>query len=192
MNLRKSVPGCVAGLLLITGCGESSLLQANLPTARDSYTIFALTGSPVAYPSGINTFSRQAVRVDGNANFDVAFDIDASGSAVVYPARLVVSAIGGNRPVGIRKVPGTFESILSAPTGAYPDSLPVVAVAGDVIVIESARNGQGDACQFALSPFIYAKLLIESIVPATRTIVVQSVLDPNCGFRSFESGIPAN
>jgi len=192
MNIRKSALGCVAGALFVTGCGESDLLQATLPTARDSYTVFALTGSPVAYPSGINTFFRQAVRVDGNANFDVAFDIDAAGNAIVYPARLVVSSLAGDRPVGIRKIAGTFESILTAPTGKYSDSLAVVATAGDVIVIESARNGQSDVCQFSLSPFIYSKLLIESVVPASRTIVVQAVMNPNCGFRSFEPGIPAN
>ena len=192
MNIRKSALGCIAGALFVTGCGKSDLLQATLPTARDSYTVFALTGSPVAYPSGINTFFRQAVRVDGNANFDVAFDIDAAGNAIVYPARLVVSSLAGDRPVGIRKIAGTFESILTAPKGTYSDSLAVVATAGDVIVIESARNGQSDVCQFSLSPFIYSKLLIESVVPASRTIVVQAVMNPNCGFRSFEPGIPAN
>lgn len=191
MTSRKSLLGIAAGILFAAGCGKSDLLNANLPTARDTFTIFALTGSPVAYPSGINTYIRQAVRVDGNANFDIAFDINPAGKAVLYPAGLVVSALSGRRTVGIRLVPGTFESILSAPTGVYPDSLPIVASAGDVVVVESARNGSGDVCQFGLSPFIYSKLLIESIVPATRTIVVQSVMDPNCGFRSFEPGIPA-
>ncbi len=192
MRHRRTTLGLVAGVLLVAGCGEADLFNASLPTARDSYTIFALTGSPVAYPSGINTFIRQAVRVDGNANFDVAFDIDAAGDAIVYPARLVVSSLSGNRPVGLQKVAGTFESVLSAPRGTYVDSLAVAAKAGDVIVIEAARNGSGDVCQFSISPFIYTKLLIESIVPATRTIIVQSVLNPNCGFRSFEPGIPAN
>lgn len=191
MNIRKSALGFIAGALFVTGCGKSDLLQASLPTARDSYTVFALTGSPVAYPSGINTFFRQAVRVDGNANFDVAFDIDGAGNAIVYPARLVVSSLSGDRPVGIRKVAGTFESILSAPTGTYTDSVAVVAAKGEVIVIESARNGRGDVCQFSLSPFIYSKLLIEDVAPASRTIIVQAVLNPNCGFRSFEPGIPA-
>lgn len=192
MHIRKSGLGGLAAAVFVIGCGEDNLQQASLPTARDSYTVFALTGSPVAYPSGINTFFRQAVRVDGNANFDVAFDINAAGNAIVYPARLVVSALTGDRPVGVRMISGTFESILSAPTGAYPDSLPIVAAVGDVVVIESARNGQGDVCQFSISPFIYSKLLIESVVPASRTIIVQAVMNPNCGFRSFEPGIPAN
>lgn len=192
MTLSKSALSCIAGILVITACGGTDLMRASLPTARDSYTVFALTGSPVAFPSGINIYFRQAVRVDGNANFDVAFDIDAGGNAVVYPARLIVSSLSGNRPVGIRKVSGTFESVLTAPTGMYVDSLPVIAGKGDVIVVESARNASGDVCQFSISPFIYSKLLIESVVPATRTIVVQAVLNPNCGFRSFEPGIPAS
>ncbi|HXV15620.1 MAG TPA: hypothetical protein VD758_02510, partial [Gemmatimonadaceae bacterium] len=62
---------------------------------------------------------------------------------------------------------------------------------GDIVIVQAARNGTGDACQFDISPYIYTKMLVDSIAVDTRTIVLQTVLDPNCGFRSFESGIPA-
>jgi hypothetical protein len=91
--------------------------------------------------------------------------------------------------VGLRKVSGEFDDITIAPTGTYADST-IVASQGDIIVVQSIRNGNGDVCQFDISPYIYAKLLVDSIAVDSRTLVVQSLLDPNCGFRSFESGIP--
>lgn len=189
MNPHIKALGIIAGASFIVACGEPDSRRAFLPTATDAYTIFALSGTPAEYPSGINTYVRQAVRVDGNANFDIAFDIDAQGNAVIYPVQRVVSSLGGDRKVGVQKVAGTFESVTIAPTGVYPDSA-VVAGKGDVVVVEAGRNGTGDACQFDFSPFIYTKLLIEEIRVPTRSIIVRTVLNPNCGFRSFEAGIP--
>jgi hypothetical protein len=133
---------------------------------------------------------RSAVRVDGNANFDVAFDIDSSGHAILYPVQKIVSSLSSARHVGLRKVAGTFENVTIAPSGTYADST-IVASEGDIVIVQAARNGTGDACQFDISPYIYTKMLVDSIAVDTRTIVLQTVLDPNCGFRSFESGIPA-
>ena len=190
MTPRKFALAIVASASILTACGDPQSLQASLSTVQDVYTVFALTGTPAAYPSGINTYFRSAVRVDGNANFDVAFDLNDAGDVVIYPVQKVVSSLGGTRRVGLRKVSGAFDTVLEAPSGTYADSV-LVAKKGDVVVLQAQRNGQGDACQFDFSPYIYTKMLVDSIAPATRTIVVQTVLDPNCGFRSFEAGIPS-
>ena len=190
MTPRKFALALVASASLLTACGDPQLLQASLPTVLDAYTVFALTGTPAVYTSGINTYVRSTVRVDGNGNFDIAFDIDAQGHVVVYPVQKVVSSLDATRRVGLRKIAGTFEDLKIAPTGTYSDSA-IVASEGDVFVVQSTRNGIGDACQYDLSPYIYTKVVVDSIAPTTRTAVVQAVLDPNCGFRSFESGIPA-
>ena len=58
------------------------------------------------------------------------------------------------------------------------------------MIVQAVRNSSGDACAFDISPYIYTKMLVDSISVDTRTIFLQTVLDPNCGFRSFESGIP--
>lgn len=190
MTPRKFALALVASASVLTACGDSQLLQASLPTVQDAYIVFALTGTPAAYPSGLNTYVRSAVRVDGNANFDVAFDIDSSGHAILYPVQKIVSSLSSARHVGLRKVAGTFENVTIAPSGTYADST-IVASEGDIVIVQAARNGTGDACQFDISPYIYTKMLVDSIAVDTRTIVLQTVLDPNCGFRSFESGIPA-
>ena len=189
MNPRRFALAIVASASILSACGDPQTLRASLSTVEDVYTVFALTGTPAAYPSGINTYFRTAARVDGNGNFDVALDLDATGQVVFYPVQKIVSSLATTRRVGMKKVPGTFESVLIAPEGTYADSV-IVAKEGDVIVLQSQRNGSGDACQFDFSPYIYTKLLVDSIAPATRTIVVQAVLDPNCGFRSFEAGVP--
>ena len=190
MTPRKFAVALVATASLLTACGDSKLLQASLPTVDDVYTVFALTGTPAAYPSGINTYVRAAVRVDGNANFDVAFDIDSNGNAVLYPVQKIVSSIGATRRVGLRKVAGNYGDITLAPSGTYADSV-IVAQKGEVVVVQSTRNGSGDACQFDISPYIYTKVLVDSIAVDTRTIVLQTVMDPNCGFKSFEAGVPS-
>jgi len=192
MNLKKSIAGASLSALALAACGDTNPFGAPLPTVADAYTLFALTGTPPAYPSGLNTAARAATRVDGNANFDVAFDIDADGNAVVYPVKLVVSSIGGDRPVGLRKVDAPFDSVTSAPTGTYPTDSAVVAGRGQVVVVEANRAGDGDICAFNISPNIYTKILIDSVDVASRTISIQTVMDPNCGFRSLAAGVPGS
>ena len=190
MTPRKLAFALVACASILTACDDPNLLQAQLPTVTDIYDVFALTGTPAAYPSGINTYVRTPVRVDGTANFDVAFDLDEQNRVVMYPVQRVVSGIGGTRRVGLRKVAGKFAEVTIAPTGTYADSS-VIATPGEVVVVQSVRNGSGDACQFDISPYIYTKMTVDSVSLVSRVIRVSAVLDPNCGFRSFESGIPA-
>lgn len=192
MNLKKSIAGASLSALALAACGDTNPFGATLPTVADAYTLFALTGTPPAYPSGLNTAARAATRVDGNANFDVAFDIDADGNAVVYPVKLVVSSIRGDRPVGLRKVDAPFDSVTSAPTGTYPTDSAVVAGRGQVVVVEANRASTGDICAFNISPNIYTKILIDSVDVASRTISIQTVMDPNCGFRSLAAGVPGS
>ena len=191
MNLRKSVAGGAIAALALVACDDTNPFGATLPTVADLYTIFALSGTPPAYPSGLNTVARAATRVDGNANFDVAFDINSDGNVVIYPVKLVVSSLQGDRPVGLKKVDAPFDSVLSAPTGIYQTDSAIVAGLRNVIVVEANRGASGDVCSFSISQNIYTKILIDSVDVASRTITIKTVMDPNCGFRSFAEGIPA-
>jgi hypothetical protein len=107
----------------------------------------------------------------------------------MYPVQKVVTSITGPRQVLLKKVPGTDSTVTIAPTGTYQDST-IVAQAGDVVVVQALRNGVNDACQFDISPYIYTKLVVDSVSLSTRAIYLNAVLDPNCGFRSFATGIP--
>jgi hypothetical protein len=59
-------------------------------------------------------------------------------------------------------------------------------------MVQAAHNSSGDLCQFALNPNIYAKIAVDSINLASRTLFLRLGLDPNCGFRSFVAGIPTS
>jgi hypothetical protein len=65
-------------------------------------------------------------------------------------------------------------------------------VPGETLVIQSAHNNSGDLCQFALSPYLYAKIAVDSVTLSTRTLYLRMGVDPNCGFRSFAPGIPTS
>jgi hypothetical protein len=191
MKLSKYLLGAIVAPVFLSACGGADPFAAQLPTSQDVYTLFALTGTPPAYPSGLNIYGRTPTRVDGNGNFDVAFDINQDGNAVLYPVKLIVSNVGGDRPVGLKKVPGTFDQITEAPTGTYQTDSAVVAAIGETVVVQANRGTSGDVCSLNISPNIYSKILVDSIDVASRTITIETVLDPNCGFRSFAAGIPS-
>ena len=126
-------------------------------------------------------------------SFDVAFDIDANGDAVVYPVKQVVSLPGTSRAVGMQKLLVQFDSVADAPKSGYQiDSTSFVLTPGATLVVQSQHNFSGDICQFALNPNIFAKLAVDSVNLASRTIYLRLGLDPNCGFRSFVAGVPTS
>jgi hypothetical protein len=174
----------------LNACGDPTSLKANLTTSVDSLFVYALSGTPPTYPSGLSLIARQPVRVDGFASFDVALDIDATGKAVIYPVKLVVASPGGSRPVGMIKVQGTFDQIVEAPKSGFEADSALSMAPGEVVVVQSAHNASGDLCQFSINPNIYAKIVVDSVNLGSRTIFLRLGLDPNCGFRSFAAGLP--
>jgi len=190
MKARLAILATICVAAVLSACADPTNLRATAFTTVDTLSVFALTGTPPSYPSGVSIVAGQAVRVDGFANFDVALDIDASGRAVIYPVRLVVPSPNGSRPVGLQKVASGFEAVLEAPRTGYETDDSFVVAPGETIVIQAAHNENGDICQFALSPYLYAKIAVDSVSLASRTLYLRMGVDPNCGFRSFASGIP--
>lgn len=192
MKARLAILAAISAVALLDACGDPTNLKATLPTSVDSLSVFALSGTPPAYPSGVSIVARQPVRVDGFASFDVAFDINASGQAVIYPVKLVVATPGGTRPVGLQRSAGTFETVTEAPKSGYQSDSALVMSTGDVVVVQAAHNASNDLCQFAFNPNIYAKFSVDSVSLASRMIFFKLGVDLNCGFRSFATGIPTS
>jgi hypothetical protein len=192
MKARLALLAAMCSALVLSACSDPTNLQANLSTSTDSLTVWALSGTPPSYPSGVSLVGRQVVRVDGFASFDVALDINPDGNAVLYPVKLVVSTPGGTRPVGLQRVPGIFDSVTAAPKTGFEVDSALVLTPGEVVTIQSPQNGTGEICQFAISPYIYAKIVADSVDLAARTIFVRVAFDPNCGFRSLAAGVPTS
>jgi len=104
-----------------------------------------------------------------------------------------VSLTGTSRAVGMQKLLVQFDSVADAPKSGYQiDSTSFVLTPGATLVVQSQHNFSGDICQFALNPNIFAKLAVDSVNLASRTIYLRLGLDPNCGFRSFVAGVPTS
>ena len=191
MKARFAVIAAGFTAALISACGDPTGLKASLLNSIDTLSVFALSGTPPNYPSGISFLSGQPIHVDGFALFDVAFDINADGNAVIYPVGLVVAS-PSSRPVAMQKISLPFESVAEAPKDGYQSDSALVALPGETIVVQSAHNSSADLCQFALNPNIYAKIAVDSVTLSSRTIYLRMGLDPNCGFRSFEEGVPTH
>lgn len=192
MKARLALLAAMCSAVVLSACGGPTNLKANLSTSTDSLTVWALSGTPPSYPSGVSLVGRQVVRVDGSASFDVALDIDANGNAVIYPVRLVVSTPGGGRPVGLQKVAGIFDSVTAAPKTGFETDSALVMAPGEVVTIQSPHNQSQDICQFAISPYLYAKIVADSVNLASRTVFIRVGFDPNCGFSSLAVGVPTS
>ncbi|MGI8549033.1 MAG: hypothetical protein ACR2M1_17205 [Gemmatimonadaceae bacterium] len=159
----------------------------------DTLVAYALSGTPASLPSGLAVSLRSTVRVDASASFDIAFDFDPQGRTVVSPARVVVSPLRGNVPsVGIQTSPLSFDAITVAPNGYYRPDTALVVSPGQAFVVLAARSTASQACLLTPSPHIYAKIVIDSVKPATtRAIYLRQTVDPNCGYKSFLPGLPS-
>lgn len=190
MNLRLFCLGALCAVVSVSACSYPIHITANSVTIVDTASVYALSGSLPSLPNGLDIFTRQSVRVDGFGAFDIAFDIVSPTQVRVIPVRLVVSSPNGVRIVGLAHSPGVFEQLINAPSGGYQTDSSLVLSIGDLMVIQTTRALSGEYCQFAISPYIYAKLAILSIDVSSRLITFEMGMDPNCGFRSFQPGIP--
>ena len=181
----KLVLLATAGLILATAaCGDPDELKARFEVDSDTLVVYALTQSPVGYPTALNTPFMQVLRAEGDLAFDVAFDIDGD-SVVLIPVQLLIGADPG-RDVGIIDTAAAFDAITRAPGSGYNDSTVTKLGRGGVAIIE-AESGY---CQFDLVRVVYSKLVIDDFDPVTRAISFRILVDPNCGFRSFLPGVP--
>jgi hypothetical protein len=184
--------GALSAVIGSSACTNPINITASTVTLVDTLSVSALSGSAPSLPSGLDIFARQPVRVDGAGAFDIAFDIVSPTQVLILPVRFVVSNTNGVRAVGIARSPGTFEQLLNAPSGGYTTDSTMVINVGQLMVIQTTRALSGEFCQFALSPYLYAKLAILSVDTTTRQINFELGFDPNCGFRSFEPGLPTS
>ena len=189
-----AAPAALAAAAVLAGCGGADPFapRARLAVEEGRFVVYPLTGSAPLLPAGLNLLAGVAVRpflgvaAGGapQANFDIAFDREATGRVVVYTPRWLLAPPLGVGRAGLQAVSGSFASVESAPRGGFVfDSLLTVAP-GQVVVVETTTQ----SCT-ASSPLV-AKLLVDSIVGSAIHLTVRS--NPNCGFRSFADGIPTS
>jgi hypothetical protein len=200
---RALVPAalCLA-IAAASACGDPLRVKASLATVTDTLVVYALSDTAQAHrdfptslatgtivSSGFGAVGRPTlVPTNGDASFDVAFDLDAQGRVVIYPQRRII--VGpSTRGVGLQVVGTPFESLAEAPRSGYGyDSVAVTVTPGQTVAIQAQTVTCATTSTF--SPYTYSKLVVDSVAAAVPAIHFRIVVDPNCGFRSFSSGIP--
>jgi hypothetical protein len=178
-----------AAVAALAACGNPLGTTATLDVSTDTLTVYALSGTPALALSGLNTYTHTVVRVDASSNYDIAFDIDTNQHVVVYPVQLLYpqQLIGTSAAhTGLRTVTGSFESVTVAPTDGYSEDKPLILDPGAVVAVRA----QPTICAGTLQTDLYSKLVVTSVNPANRTITFRFTVDPNCGYRSFQPGLP--
>lgn len=177
--------GAVAAL---SSCGDPTALEAQFENRVSQVVVFALNGSPVTLPSGVSLRARQAVRVDANFAFDLAFDINDANQVVVYTVREVGNQLIIGHPVGLQLTDAPFEEIVEAPVSGYKYDSLVVMPGNRVLLVD---NIDPSCSSFSiLGPNVRAKVRLDSVKLADRSMFLTMIVNQNCGFKGLAPGFP--
>ncbi len=198
---RKSPRAALLGVALpalgaAAACGGKDPYApiAYLPTVSTRFIVYTMRSAtppqtwaldlrtPAPVQPGVYLSATSGVLVP---NFDVAFNVDSTGRLILLPPKLVTASQIVPQ-VGFQTSTTPFDSLRAAPGGTYQADSTFRVTVGQTIVVQS----QGVACRVA-SPF-YARLVIDSFDPTTGAISLRALIDPNCGFKSFASGVPTS
>lgn len=182
--------GCAA---FLAACEDPTARTANAENTTATVTLYAFNGTAITDPIGLlfaNTsgaLEPVGVRLTPAFFFDIAFDFDAAGNALAYPVGLVGSNLSVQRQVGLQLLEAQFDSVLRAPSRGYTYNAPLAIAVGDVVVIESNNP---PICSGSFFPRSYSKMQVMALDPVTRTVRVNALTNPNCGFRGLAPGLP--
>jgi hypothetical protein len=184
---RTLVLATAAAVIVLVACDDPFAPSADTPTLDASIEVWALTGSPSNYPTVMLVPQRISVRPDAAASFDLGFDIDSVGRLLVLPVSNVVTNVTfGDRRVGIIRTSDIYNTITEAPRDGWIFDSTLAVNVGQVFIVRV----QTQFCEGRIQNEIYAKYQVDSVLPAERRIRLSGRVNPNCGFRSFLSGIP--
>jgi hypothetical protein len=126
--------------------------------------------------------------VGSDFNFDIAWDINDTGAAVVHTVRAVANQLVPARRVGLLLADGPFDAITRAPTSGYKYDSSLVMPAGKILLVDTIDP----TCNTfsLLGPNIRAKIQLDSVSLVRRALYMRVLSNPNCGFRDLVPGLP--
>jgi hypothetical protein len=183
MRHRFATPALAGTVLVALGaCSDPfGFPPPDSQNVVDTVALYAVDGTPLATPSAYLLARRQRVRTDQSANFDFAFNIDASSRVVLLPT----GAVGLGRASGLQLATQVFDSIKVAPPGGYVLDQAVPLDVDDVALVRSQAVG----C-LGLSEHLYAKLHVLAIDLVDRRMDFEILVNQNCGYKGLEPGFP--
>jgi hypothetical protein len=156
--------------------------------AVDTQTVYPLNGSFATAPTAYSIFAGAAgqglVRASSSLAFDIAFDMDSSGNAVLKPVRTVASQLAVAHRVGLQISDAAYETISDAPKSGYRYDSTLVVAPNRTVLIESSDPTPCGGGLFS-NPVIYAKLVVLEVNRSAGTLRIRYTGDPNCGKTSL-------
>jgi hypothetical protein len=150
--------------------------------------VFAISGTPPNLPTALLVRGAAPVRIDAAFNFDLAFDINGAGEVIAYSARKLGSEITATHRVGIQFTDEQFDAVTKAPKTNYVYDSTYVLPVGKVFLIDVLDSS---CSQFSiLGPNIRAKAVVTNVDVAARSIEMDILANPNCGFVTLTPGLP--
>jgi hypothetical protein len=188
MHMRLwAVLVAVGAVVAISSCDDPTGLGTALENIEARPTVFALNGTPATAPAAILARNPSSgVLVNGSLNFDVAFDLNASGEVVAYTTRAIASQFAPGHRVGLLATDKSFDAATTAPTSGYAYDSSMVVPIGQTIFIDAVEG----SCFSILGQNVRAKFVVDSVHAPSRTIYLHALGNPNCGFRSLAPGTP--
>jgi hypothetical protein len=180
-------PAALGVIAFLAGCDNTlTLPPATIANRIDTVTIFALRGTAISDPSGFDLISGRTSRTDRQTEeFDIAFDIDEQGRALILPA----SALGLAAQSGLQPADVHFADITIAPLEDYELEDPLEVGVESVFIVRSRPETLG--CAFFVGQLPrYGKFRVLSLDSDTRQLTLEVLVNVNCGYRSLEVGIP--
>jgi hypothetical protein len=175
--------------VVAVACKSLTGVPASLSTVADSGIVYAINGAPSGAPTAVHMFTGSRTTADASFFFDIAFDIDASGNITLLPQRTVASGLTSTHGVGLQKSTQAYADIHEAVKSGYRADTAMVVNTNQTVLVQV----QDPACAVSITgTSIYGKLVVLSVDKAARTLQVQLTADPNCGFLSFDPGVPKN
>lgn len=176
----------LAATAAVWACDDPYAPRADQANTNQTFMVAALTGTSLDAPAALQLVNKSITRIDGSFDFDMAFDIDKQNRPVVLPLGLVGTPISGSRLVGLLRVTGTFDNVTEAPKSGYVFDSAMVVAPGAVLAVQAQEN----ICSMSFTPYIFAKVVIDSLNLGTRRLYGRTLINLNCGFRSLATGTP--
>lgn len=172
------------GLAALAACDQSTGYEAQFPVVTGNYIVYALSGSGPQLPTAFSTVAGKVMQVDTLA-FDFAFDLTPAGEVTLLPVTKIGTLVSPRR-ISFHVDSSSFDDLQRAPISSWVHDSIVTVPIGRTVVIEAPGS-----CQvYALSQYIYTKMVVDSVDQPARRIYFHATSDPNCGFRSFKAGVP--
>jgi len=195
MTLRLPIArlGVVCILLSATGlaavgCGNPNKPGAAIAITYDTLMAYSLATADPTQGTAFDLATSALVVPDGSLNFDFAFNVEG-GNVVIYPAKLVVTAAGIPRVVGLQVIQNIpFDQIDIASHNGYEFNDSLLVAVGQVFEVVTQNTTACTAVSITSQELLYGKFQIDSIDRKAGLIHFRAVVDPNCDYDTLVPG----